>query len=88
MVPPMFIFLEKLPIYMVDYKVALFGFLFTGNWPYNSNVFTKLDFASFNVTDRAVIHDPSADPLKVAIQVSSKEPVEGHVIMQSIASIF
>ena len=39
----------------------LSGFQCTGNWPYNPNVFTDLDFAPSNITDRMMAQVDSSD---------------------------
>ena len=75
-------------LYMVHHKVALYGFQFTGNRPYNPNVFTEWDFALSNVTDRAMVLHDSADLLELATSVLSNESVAGDAIdLQSAASI-
>ena len=47
-------------------KNILSGFRFTGSWPCDRNIFTELDFAPSNVTDRAVVQDDSESQLTEA----------------------
>ena len=47
-------------------KNILSGFRFAGNWPCDPNIFTQLDFAPLNVTDRAMFQEDSEGQQKEA----------------------